>query len=205
MGRSILVGQGAIEFLCFDLYRSTSTGRAEHWPHSIREIAVVVVAVVAVVVVVTRIVAVVGPCWGRNLQKHHVEQTGVALSTAVARRRRDKCKPAMYLAELADFASFRRVSKVREFWSHGSATHGPPHEERLGGCIVDFVPQNNALSIPCHKTTHATCHDYFIIIIMIIVVAAASLEGTRWRKRAFASGRRGWSPGDSILNTQDGE
>ena len=40
---------------------------------------------------------------------------------------------------------------------------------------------------------------------MIIVVAAASLEGTRWRKRAFASGRRGWSPGDSILNTQDGE
>ena len=159
VGRSILVGQGAIEFLCFDLYRSTSTGRAEHWPHSIREIAVVVVAVVAVVVVVTRIVAVVGPCWGRNLQKHHVEQTGVALSTAVARRRRDKCKPAMYLAELADFASFRRVSKVREFWSHGSATHGPPHEERLGGCIVDFVPQNSALSIPCHKTTHATCHD----------------------------------------------
>ena len=156
-----MVGQGAVEFLCFDLYRFTSTGRAEHWPHSIREIAVVVVAVVAVVVVVTRIVAVVGPCWGRNLQKHHVEQTGVALSTAVARRRRDKCKPAMYLAELADFASFRRVSKVREFWSHGSATHGPPHEERLGGCIVDFVPQNNALSIPCHKTTHATCHDYF--------------------------------------------
>ena len=74
VGRSILVGQGAIEFLCFDLYRSTSTGRAEHWPHSIREIAVVVVAVVAVVVVVTRIVAVVGPCWGRNLQKHHVEK-----------------------------------------------------------------------------------------------------------------------------------
>ena len=35
VGRSILVGQGAVEFLCFDLYRSTSTGRAEHWPHSI--------------------------------------------------------------------------------------------------------------------------------------------------------------------------
>ena len=37
VGRSILVGQGAVEFLCFDLYRSTSTGRAEHWPHSIRQ------------------------------------------------------------------------------------------------------------------------------------------------------------------------
>ena len=107
VGRSILVGQGAVEFLCFDLYRSTSTGRAEHWPHSIREIAVVVVAVVAVVVVavVTRIVAVVGPCWGRNLQKHHVEQTGVALSTAVARRRREKCKPAMYFAGVSGLCS----------------------------------------------------------------------------------------------------
>ena len=40
----------------------------------------------------------IGPCWGRNLQKHHVEQTGVALSTAVARRRREKCKPATYFA-----------------------------------------------------------------------------------------------------------
>ena len=101
--------------------------------------------------------------------------------------------------------SFRRGSKVRE-----SGVTAPQLMARLmrNGWEV-------ALSTLCHKTTHcrflATKQHMlhvmitFIIIIMIIVVAAASLEGTRWRKRAFASGRRGWSPGDSILNTQDGE
>ena len=57
--------------------------------------------------------------------------------------------------------SFRRGSKVRESGVTAPQPMAPSHEERLGGCIVDFVPQNNALSIPCHKTTHATCHDYF--------------------------------------------